>query len=232
MATKIYESGYINLVDGSEVYIKPLKIKHLREFMDAFELLKLSKSDDDSINILSFCALVALRPQHPTIHTVEAFEDQVDLPNVYKILDLAAGIKINQKSEEPVKKQAEDSKSSTWDDLDLAELESELFLLGIWKDYEDLETSLSMPELVATLASKRDLDYQEKKFLAAIQGVDLDKQSGAKQGQGEWEAMKARVFSGGKTDNPNDITSFRGVKAKQNGFGIGMGLGYEDLTQK
>lgn len=232
MATRVYDSGYINLVDGTEVYVKPLKIKYLREFMTAFELLKVSKNDEDSVNILSYCALVALRSQYPIIQTVEEFEDRVDLPNVYKILDLAAGIKINEKSEEAVKKQAEDSKSSTWDDLDLAELESELFLLGIWKDYEDLETSLSMPELVATLSSKRDLDYQEKKFLAAIQGVDLDKQSRGKKGQNEWEAMKARVFSRGKTSDPNDITSFQGTKAAQTGFGIGMGLGYEDLTKK
>jgi hypothetical protein len=93
-------------------------------------------------------------------------------------------------------------------------------LLGIWKDYEELETSLSMPELVATLSSKRDLDYQEKKFLAAIQGVDLDKQSGGAKGQNEWEAMKARVFSKGKTSDPNDITSFQGTKASQAGFGL------------
>ena len=232
MATKVYDSGYINLVDGTEIYIRPLKIKYLREFMAAFDLIKVSQNDEQSITILSYCALVALRSQYPLIQTTEQFEDQVDLPNVYKILDLAAGIKINEKSEEPVKDQAEDSKSSTWDDLDLAELESELFLLGIWKDYEELETSLSMPELVATLSSKRDLDYQEKKFLAAIQGVDLDKQSGKASSQNEWEKMKARVFSKGKTDNPNDIVSFQGTKAAQAGFGIGMGMGYEDLTKK
>lgn len=231
MATKVYDVGYISLVDGTEINIKPLKIKYLREFMNAFELLKLAKGDAESINVLSYCALVALKSQYAPIQTIEEFEDQVDLPNVYKILDISAGIKINDKSEEPVKEQAENSKASTWDDLDLAELESELFLLGIWKDYEDLETSLSMPELVATLSSKRDLDYQEKKFLAAIQGVDLDKQSG-KAKQNEWEAMKARVFSRGKTEDANDIITFQGTKAAQNGFGIGMGLGYEDLTKK
>lgn len=231
MATTVYDAGYIKLVDGTEIYIKPLKIKYLREFMSAFDLLGISKNDEDSINILSYCAMIALKSQYPLIQTIEEFEDQVDMPNVYKILDLAAGIKINEKSEDSVKKQAEDSKASTWDELDLAELEAELFLLGIWKDYEDLETSLSMPELVATLSSKRDLDYQEKKFLAAIQGVDLDKQSG-KSSQNEWEAMKARVFSKGKTSDPNDITSFQGTKAAQAGFGLGMGLGYEDLTKK
>jgi hypothetical protein len=225
MASKVYESGYIKLVDGTEVYLKPLKIKYLREFMDYFELIKLAKNDEQSISVLSHCALIAIRPYYPIIQNIEDLEDNVDLPTIYKILELTADIKINEKSEEPVKKQATESGSS-WETLDLAELEAELFQLGIWKDYEDLETSLSMPELLATLSSKRDSDYQEKKFLAAIQGVDLDKQ---KNKANEWEAMKARVFSGGKTSDPNDIVSFQGVKAQQAGFGIGAGLSYQKI---
>jgi hypothetical protein len=225
MASKVYESGYIKLVDGTEVYLKPLKIKYLREFMDYFELIKLAKNDEQSISVLSHCALIAIRPYYPIIQNIEDLEDNVNLPTIYKILELTADIKINEKSEEPVKKQATESGSS-WETLDLAELEAELFQLGIWKDYEDLETSLSMPELLATLSSKRDSDYQEKKFLAAIQGVDLDKQ---KNKANEWEAMKARVFSGGKTSDPNDIVSFQGVKAQQAGFGIGAGLSYQKI---
>lgn len=229
MATKVYNAGYINLVDGTEVYVKPLKIKYLREFMDYFELIKIAKDDEQAISVLSHCALIAVRPFYPLIQTIEDLEDQIDLPNIYKILELAADIKINQKSEESVKEQAIDEKSS-WEKLDLAALEAELFQLGIWKDYEELEVSLSMPELLITLSSKRDLDYQEKKFLAAMQGVDLDKNN--KQNSNAWEEMKARVFSGGKTNDPNDIVSFQGVKAQQAGFGIGMGIGYKDLTKK
>lgn len=231
MASKVYEVGVVSLIDGTEVELKPLKIKYLREFMEYFEVIKFSKNDDESIKILSECALIALRSQYPIISTIDQLEDSIDLPTIYKILDITAGIKISKESEEPVKKQATDSSSSTWDSLDLAELEAEVFLLGIWKDYEQLELALSMPELLATLKSKRDLDYQEKKFLAAIQGVDLDKQSG-KSNANAWEEMKARVFSGGRTDNPNDIVSFQGVKAQQSGFGIGLGLGYEDQRTK
>jgi hypothetical protein len=90
---------------------------------------------------------------------------------------------------------------------------------------------LSIPEILATLSIKRELEYDSKKFLAAMQGVDLDKQVG-KDKSNAWEEMKARVFSKGKTDNPNDITSLQGVNAQKAGFGIGMGLDYEDLTQK
>ena len=226
MATKIYDVEYIKLIDGTEVELRPLKIKHLRKFMDYFDVIKFAKDDSVAINVLSHCALIALTSQYPVISTIEELEDSVDLPTVYKILEITAGIKVSAESEESVKKQATDSSESTWENLDLAELEAEVFLIGIWKDYEELELALSMPELLATLKSKRDLDYQEKKFLAAIQGVDLDKQSTNKNA---WEEMKARVFSGGATNNPNDILSFQGVKAQQNGFGIGMGISYEKM---
>lgn len=229
MATRIYEDGDVHLIDGTSIRVKPLKIKYLRDFMKAFELMKFAKDDQQAITVLAHCAFIAIASQFEPIKTKEEFEDSVDMPNVYKIIDITAGIKVKEDSEQSVKDQAEDSKSSTWDDLDLAELEAEVFLLGIWKDYEDLELSLSMPELLATLGAKRELDYEEKKFLAAIQGVDIEKDS--KKGQSEWEAMKARVFSKGRSDDPNDIVSYQGARASKAGFGIGMGMGYEDLTQ-
>lgn len=228
MATHVYDSDYITLIDGTIVYLTPLKIKFLRQFLSYFENVKKANGDQEAISELAQCALISMQQYHPSITTIEELEDSVDLPTIYKIIDIAAGIKINQKSEEPVKKQASESGSS-WEDLDLAKLESEVFLLGIWKDYEDLETSLSMPELLKTLEAKREVDYNEKKFLAAIQGVDLDKQTGK---QDAWEEMKSRVFSKGKTADPNDILSFQGTNAQKAGFGIGLGLQYEDLTKK
>jgi len=229
LATEIYQTKTITLLDNTEIELIPLKIKYLREFMQAFEDVNKSKSDDESIGILTECVRIAMRQYCPRLsQSKEQIEDNLDLPLIYDILDIAAGIKINKKSDEPVKQQAEES-GSTWSELDLAKLESEVFILGIWKDYKDLEESLSMPELIATLASRRELEYEEKKFLAAIQGVDLEEGNG--KGQEEWEAMKARVFSGGKTSDGNDVLSLQGPKAKQLGFGIGMGLDYEDLTK-
>jgi hypothetical protein len=227
MATTVYESATIKLIDDTEIYITPLKIKFLREFMEEFEKLNGVTSNEDSILVLSQCARIAMKQYYPSIKTIEDLEDSVDLPTVYKIIDIAAGIKVNEEKEEPVKNQAQDS-GETWKTLDLVSLESEVFLLGIWKDYEELETSLSMPEITAILSSKRDIDYQEKKFLAAIQGVDLDKQSG-KNKHNEWEAMKARVFSGGGTSDPNDVLALQGQTAAKAGFGIGMGLDYKRL---
>lgn len=230
MATTVYQNKIINLIDGTELEIFPLKIKYLREFMEAFEYVKKAKDDDEAIECLIECVRITMKQYYPDISLKTAdIEDSFDMPTIYTILDISAGIKINRGSEETVKAQATDS-GSTWSELDLAKIESEAFLLGIWKDYRELEESLSMPELMATLSSRRELDYEEKKFLAAIQGVDLDKESGSTRGQKEWEDMKARVFSKGATNDSKDILALQGQNAKKAGFGIGMGLEYEDLT--
>lgn len=228
MATTVYNTKTVSLVDGTEIEIIPLKIKYLREFMDSFDLIKNASTEEETIIVLVNCVRVAMKQYYPKISKrVEDIEDNLDLPTVYEILDIAANIKINNKSEEEVKKQAEDSSKNSWEDLDLAKLEAEIFLLGIWKDYQELEESMSMPELMATLSSNRELDYQEKKFLAAMQGVDLDKNAGK---QKEWEDLKARVFSKGQASDSNDVLSLQGVNAQKYGFGIGMGLEYENLT--
>jgi hypothetical protein len=228
MATTVYNNKIIKLIDGTELEAMPLKIKYLREFMDAFQVVQTAKSDDQAIGFLVECVRIAMKQYYPPIsRSIEDIEDNIDLPNIYETLDIAGGIKIKADSQETVKSQASDN-GITWDTLDLAKLESEAFLLGIWKDYHELELSLSMPELLATLASKRELDYEEKKFLAAIQGVDLDAENGSDKGQKEWEDMKARVFSGGTTSDSNDVLALQGVNAQKVGFGIGLGLDYED----
>jgi hypothetical protein len=50
----------------------------------------------------------------------------------------------------------------------------------------------------------RDKDGRDRKFLAAIQGIDLE-----------------------SDEDTGDITELKGMHAQQDGFGIGLGLGYE-----
>lgn len=231
MGTKIYETNYIHLIDGTSLLIGPLKIFYLRQFMDKFDELE-KTTKDDGLDILLECALIAMWQYYPSIKTKEDLEDIIDLDNMYKLIEYCSGIRIKS-DENDVKEDnvpVDNSKSKdTWKTLDLAKLESEVFLLGIWKDYEELEKSLSLPELFKTLESKRDSDYQDKKFTASLKGIDLDEASGNSQ-EDPWEAMQARVqskLSGIGDGNPNDITALQGVRAQQLGFGIGMGLDYE-----
>lgn len=230
MATKIYNTKEISLFDGTKIEASPLKIKYLREFMDVFSTIKNSQSDDESITILTECVRICMKQYYPKIsNSIEEVEDNLDMPTMNEILDIAAGVKINGDNEEPVKEQAEKSESgNSWEDLDLIKLESEIFVLGIWKNYDELESNISMPELMAILSGRRELDYQEKKFMAAIQGVDIDKGT-EDDPQKKWEDMKARVFSRGATNDSNDVLALQGQNARKAGFGIGMGLDYEDL---
>jgi hypothetical protein len=230
MANTIYDTDFIKLIDGRDIHISPLKIKFLRQFMDKFQNVKLSKNDEEALDCLVECATIAMKQYCPEIDTTQKLEDSVDLPTIYKILGIAGGININEDSKESVKDQAEESGQS-WEDIDLASLEAEVFILGIWKNYEELEEQLSMPELIKTITQKREDEYRNKKFFAAMKGIDLDKESG-KSSQDAWEKMKAKVFSNGKTSNPNDIVALQGANAQKAGFGIGMGLNYQDLTKK
>ena len=226
MATEIYNTGIIYLVDGTELEISPLKIKYLRKFMNDFEGVRNAKGDIEAISALAICGMNCMKQYMPKIsRSIEDFEDAIDLKNIYRLLDYAAGIKVDEKSDEGVKSQAVKS-GATWEDLDLAKLESEVFLLGIWKDFDELERSLSMQEITAILNIKREEDYATKKFMAAMQGVDLDKNANK---SNAWEDMKARVYSGGKTSDSRDILALQGQNAKSAGFGIGLGLDYEKI---
>jgi hypothetical protein len=231
MATSIYKTKNIYLFDGTEIETMPLKIKYLREFMDAFDKIKDTKDDDEAMMVLLECTRIAMKQYYPPISgSVEELEDNIDLPTVHDILEIAGNIKVGGNTEEDVKTQAQKGDPGpSWEEFDLAKLESEVFLLGIWKDYSDLEASLSLSEIISIISSKRELDYQEKKFFAAIQGVDLEGSNDSDRGQKEWENMKARVFSRGATNDSNDVLSLQGQNAKKAGFGIGMGLDYEDL---
>lgn len=224
MATTVYNIKNIKTFNDRDIEVSPLKIKWLREFMEVYETLKDSNSDQEAIDILVECTRICMKQYAPDLsESIEIVEDNFDLQTVYNILEFAAGIVKKEDKEEDIKNNVQES-GTPWSNLDLASLESEAFLLGIWKDYQELEMSISMPELASLLESKRKLEYEEKKFLAAIQGVDLDKDN---QEEDAWTKLKNKVFNGGKKDN--DILTFKGQKAAQAGFGIGMGLDYEKI---
>jgi len=238
MPTKIYDINYVKTIYGKSIELSPLKIKYMREFMNKFNLVKTAQQEDEIIDILTECATISMKQFYPEVDTVEKFEDNFDLKTMYKIVEHAGGIKMDAEEiilQEPEEQsqQIESSSKSGWEDLDLNKLESEAFLLGIWKNYDELESSICLAELMSILEQKREMDYQDKKFTASLKGIDLDEASG-KQEEDPWEAMKARVAakaSGIGNGSPNDITSLQGIKAQQAGFGIGYGLDYEVLKE-
>jgi type 1 fimbria pilin len=235
MPTEIYKVQYIYTVDNEEIEVTPLKIVYIKQLMDAFNAVHATESEDETITVLAECARIAMKQYFPELSkSVSDVENNFDLETIYKILDYGAGIKINKDNQDNVTQDArEDQAAGTWEDLDLLKLETEAFLLGIWKNYDELERSLSVQELIEIISTRRELDYEEKKFSAALQGVDLDGSSagsdGKVRGQKEWDDLKARVFSGGQTSDSNDVLALQGPNARKAGFGIGMGLGYQDM---
>lgn len=224
MANIIYEVKNVFTIDGTEIELSPLKLKYLRQLMSAFDVVKDAEDDDEAISLLVECVRICMKQYNPPLSASrDLIEESFALPTIYEVLRVGAGITINDNSEKEVKQQAQESDTS-WADLDLVSLESEIFLLGIWKDYDELERSISMPELTEILKVKRKSDYEEKKFYAAIQGVDLDKDN---REEDAWTKLKNKVFNQGRADT--DILSYQGDKARQAGFGIGMGLDYEKI---
>lgn len=65
-------------------------------------------------------------------------------------------------------------------------------LLGIWKNVEDLEESLNLPELELVVTQAREREMRHNRFMAAIQGIDIDKDS-EDSAKRRVEEMKQRV---------------------------------------
>lgn len=54
---------------------------------------------------------------------------------------------------------------------------AEIFLLGIWKNFEDIEESLNIFEINAIRDAARKKDHERQRFEAMLhKGVDLDEQ--------------------------------------------------------
>jgi len=64
-----------------------------------------------------------------------------------------------------------------------------------------------MEELIVTLNALRDREHRDRRFFAALQGVDIDADSS-------------------ESEKESDIANLKGFAANEEGFGIGMGLGY------
>jgi hypothetical protein len=80
-----------------------------------------------------------------------------------------------------------------------------------------------MPELILTLKAIKKSEEEERKFLAALQGKNLDDDEEKREGP-SFEDIQRRVL--GIETNKDDIVSLQGSFAAQAGFGIGAGLGY------
>lgn len=100
MATSVYVTEEISLQDETTVTLKPLRIKPLRTFMKIMEKFgEQEATEEEGLDILLDASAICLRDQRPEFwaddkHT-EAFEEVVDMPTVYHILDVCGGVRLN-----------------------------------------------------------------------------------------------------------------------------------------
>lgn len=96
MATKIYESIELELLDGTTIEVKPLSIKNLRNVMAAWKKAESVKTEDDFLEVLVDCTMLAMKQFAPSLaEDREKLEDSVDLQTMYKILEIGAEIRLN-----------------------------------------------------------------------------------------------------------------------------------------
>jgi hypothetical protein len=97
MATTVHEAQKIKLIDGTEITLRPLKISLLRKFMKKFEGIAAVVDDNEkSIDLLMECVLIAMEQYKPELSTdISVLEENIDLPTVYEIVEVASGIKIS-----------------------------------------------------------------------------------------------------------------------------------------
>ena len=96
MATTVYETVELQLLDGTDIVLKPLNLKNLREVMKEWSKAADVKSEDEFLDVLITCTSIAFRQFSPELsEDRDRLEEAVDLQTMYKILEVAADIKLN-----------------------------------------------------------------------------------------------------------------------------------------
>jgi hypothetical protein len=96
MAAKTQEKNEISFLDGTTIEVRPLKLSLLKPFMKRFgELATVADDNEKSMDVLVDCVQIALKQYKADIaEDRENLEEILDLPTVYKIIEVAAGINL------------------------------------------------------------------------------------------------------------------------------------------
>lgn len=90
----------VSLIDGTTIEIRPLKISLLREFLKKFEgVTAVADDNQKSMSILMECVQIAMQQYKPELaKDLKDLEDNIDLPTVYKIVEAASGVNLQETS--------------------------------------------------------------------------------------------------------------------------------------
>ena len=84
------------LMDKTEIEVRPLRISLLKPFLKEFKGLEAVAEDDEkSMDVLLNCVQIAFKQYLPELAEDRVkIEENIDLPTVYKIIDVASGIQL------------------------------------------------------------------------------------------------------------------------------------------
>ena len=94
MATTKHEGETAILMDGTVIELRPLKLSLLKPFLKKFEgIAKVADDNDKSMGLLLECVAIAMKQYKPELaEDIDALEENIDLPTVYKIVEAASGV--------------------------------------------------------------------------------------------------------------------------------------------
>jgi len=98
LTTTIYDTAELELENGEKITVKPLPIKQLKKFMNIIRDLDSEevKDEEDAMNVFITAAMVCLEKTKPELSKdQEAFEENVNVPTMMKILEVCGGLKMN-----------------------------------------------------------------------------------------------------------------------------------------
>ena len=100
MATDKAAGTQLVLMDGTKINVRPLKISLLRPFMKKFEqIAAVAEDNEKSMNILMECVAIAMKQYKPELsEKSKELEENIDLPTVYKIVEAASGVNLQDTS--------------------------------------------------------------------------------------------------------------------------------------
>lgn len=111
MTTRVYTIEEIELQDWEKpVRVHPLTIKKFRKLADILQQLTPTEEDKkkkgfknkEFLDVMLEATAFAMETFEPELGTVAALEEHVDMPTMERILDIAAGVKLNDPNQQAV----------------------------------------------------------------------------------------------------------------------------------
>lgn len=105
MATKMFEEVTLTTQGDRDIIVRPLTIRTLRKFMEKMGELGNGEdeviTDEKGIQVMMEAAVIAILQCNKDIEDVDELEDELDLPTINKVLEVAGGIKVDDPSLQP-----------------------------------------------------------------------------------------------------------------------------------